>query len=329
MFLAYVGMLFISFSVVILHKGVLKGIWSLGLAEFVHYIMIILIFVGSISLTIYLRFPPTQNAYVLFQMVLVSMKMHSYIRQNRVYYLEYKSNPNKSEYPSNVTYSNWFVFFFMPTVVYCVTFPRTPRVRPLVVIKTLITVAWMITIIFLILSEFVLPYLRRANELPFFHLLSALSIPCMALYVLFFFFVFEVILNGFAEITRFADRHFYEDWWNSTGYDEFARKWNRPIHSFLKLHVYNRMVKADYGRTSALLTTFFLSAVVHELLMAVAFRVFTIWVFSLMMLELIFIFTMARFKGSQGGNLLWWFLMFCGTPLLAVLYAREYYIHQV
>ena len=39
----------------------------------------------------------------------------------------------------------------------------------------------------------------------------------------------ECICNGFAELSRFADRQFYEDFWNSTSQDEFARKWNRCV----------------------------------------------------------------------------------------------------
>jgi hypothetical protein len=34
----------------------------------------------------------------------------------------------------------------------------------------------------------------------------------------------ECVCNGFAELSRFADRQFYEDWWNSTNWDQFARK---------------------------------------------------------------------------------------------------------
>jgi hypothetical protein len=81
---------------------------------------------------------------------------------------------------------------------------------------------------------------KQSNELPFLYLLSILCIPCSLLYIVMyvsspplqlvietrplthivlgtrFFFVFELILNGFAEITRFADRHFYDDWWYDT-----------------------------------------------------------------------------------------------------------------
>ena len=28
----------------------------------------------------------------------------------------------------------------------------------------------------------------------------------------------------------FADREFYQDWWNSTSWDQFSRKWNKPVH---------------------------------------------------------------------------------------------------
>lgn len=55
-----------------------------------------------------------------------------------------------------------------------------------------------------------------------------------------FYMMFECILNLLAEITNFGDREFYEDWWNCTTWDEFARKWNKPVHEFLLCHVYLR-----------------------------------------------------------------------------------------
>lgn len=45
-------------------------------------------------------------------------------------------------------------------------------------------------------------------------------------------------MNIFAEITRFGDRSFYKDYWNSTTFEEFNRKWNQPVYSFLFRHVY-------------------------------------------------------------------------------------------
>ncbi|KAH9975982.1 hypothetical protein BGW80DRAFT_1250817 [Lactifluus volemus] len=64
----------------------------------------------------------------------------------------------------------------------------------------------------------------------------------------------ECICNGFAELSYFTDRGFYEDWVTSpisfsslvlstatvelNFLDEFSRKWNMPAHSFLLRHVY-------------------------------------------------------------------------------------------
>ncbi|WFD23285.1 hypothetical protein MEQU1_001974 [Malassezia equina] len=74
----------------------------------------------------------------------------------------------------------------------------------------------------------------------------------------------------FAEITRFADREFYRDWWNSTTMEEFARDWNRPVHHFLLQHVYVSLIfQVGLSKSTASLFTFLLSSVFHELVMIV------------------------------------------------------------
>ena len=68
----------------------------------------------------------------------------------------------------------------------------------------------------------------------------------------------------------FADREFYQDWWNSTSWDQFSRKWNKPVHTFLLRHVYASTIEGlKLSRTSATFITFLLSALCHELVMAV------------------------------------------------------------
>lgn len=43
----------------------------------------------------------------------------------------------------------------------------------------------------------------------------------------------------------FADREFYQDWWNSTSWDEFARKWNKPVHVSLVMQALSACKLAD------------------------------------------------------------------------------------
>lgn len=80
----------------------------------------------------------------------------------------------------------------------------------------------------------------------------------------------------------FADRSFYDDWWNSTSWDEFSRKWNRPVHTFLLRHVYaSTMSSYKLTRQSAMFFTFLLSAGAHELVMAVVTKKIRFYLFAL------------------------------------------------
>lgn len=63
--------------------------------------------------------------------------------------------------------------------------------------------------------------------------------------------------------------------WNSTSWDEFARKWNKPVHTFLLRHVYtSTMTNYQLSRQSATFVTFLLSAAVHELVMVIVTKKF-------------------------------------------------------
>lgn len=70
-----------------------------------------------------------------------------------------------------------------------------------------------------------------------------LSIPNIFVWLLAFVAIFHHWLNILGEITRFADRKFYSDWWNSESISEYWRKWNLPIHNFANLHVYRPLVE--------------------------------------------------------------------------------------
>jgi hypothetical protein len=68
--------------------------------------------------------------------------------------------------------------------------------------------------------------------------------------------------------------------WNSTSWDEFSRKWNKPVHAFLLRHVYASSISSyKLSRTSAMFVTFLISALAHELVMAVVTQKFR-WGFT-------------------------------------------------
>lgn len=48
-----------------------------------------------------------------------------------------------------------------------------------------------------------------------------------------------------AELTFFADREFYKDWWNASTIGEYWRLWNMPVHKWMIRSVYGPVVNAS------------------------------------------------------------------------------------
>jgi diacylglycerol O-acyltransferase-1 len=65
-----------------------------------------------------------------------------------------------------------------------------------------------------------------------------MAVPAAYLWLMWFYSFFHSYMNFWGELTYFADRRFYNDWWNAGDLSEYWRKWNFPIHSFLIRHVY-------------------------------------------------------------------------------------------
>jgi len=137
--------------------------------------------------------------------------------------------------------------------------------------------------------------------------------------------------NGFAELLRFPDRGFFEDWWTSLDFGTWYRKWNTVVHEWLYYYVYvdlRRFTRSKNSRLAAQLFTFLLSAVVHELILAgimgymypFLFIIFTGPGFLLMIY-------MQRVKNPKF-NVMFWFLLVLGKGVIFTLYGREYYARR-
>lgn len=191
-------------------------------------------------------------------------------------------------YPANLTWSNYFDYLLCPTLCYEIEYPRSPAVNWTSLISKIIATFGCIFLLTIVSEEFILPVLDDASlrlaaistassdtaaSIAFESLLvlaetiSWLLFPFMLTFLLVFLVIFEYVLGAFAEITCFADRHFYSDWWNSTDWMEFSREWNVPVYSFLRRHVYSAS-RPHTGKHGATVITFLISAVGHEIVMA-------------------------------------------------------------
>jgi len=179
----------------------------------------------------------------------------------------------------------------------------------------------------LINERFVWPVLVSARSISPIESVFLLLVPLWVMCLLGFFLVFEFILNASAELTRFADRAFYGDWWNATTFDEWARNWNRPVHEYLLRHVYVLAIdRWRFSKRSATMFTFTVSNVIHEAVLVACFHKFHPWLscFSFVQIPLFTVMRHRLFKGTQFGNIFVWIGLICGIPLIAVLYARDY-----
>ncbi|OQE19092.1 hypothetical protein PENSTE_c016G08409 [Penicillium steckii] len=242
--------------------------------------------------------------------------------------LKGKSTSSNGQYPRNLTLGNFCDFITLPTLVYELEYPRTERINwgyvfektaatfGTIVVMIVVSQHWIYPVVMstLRMKEDGLTIEQRLQEFPW--VLSDLLFPFMMEYLLAFYVIWECVLNALAEITRFADRGFYADWWNSVSWDQFARDWNRPVHNFLLRHVYHSSISVfDLSRVSASLVTFFLSACVHELIMLCIFRRLRGYLLILQMSQLPLVsLSRTRFMRNRKliGNIFFWLGIFTG-----------------
>ncbi|KAJ4263074.1 Sterol O-acyltransferase 2 (Sterol-ester synthase 2) [Fusarium torreyae] len=240
-------------------------------------------------------------------------------------------------YPNNLTWSNYLDYLLCPTLCYEIEYPRTASINWISLIAKIIATFGCIFLLTIISEDFILPVLTDASErldavpavsslseksLILAETISWLLFPFMLTFLLVFLVIFEYVLGAFAEITCFADRHFYSDWWNSTDWMEFSREWNIPVYSFLRRHVYSAS-RARIGRGAATALTFLISAFGHEIVMACITKKLRGYGFVCQMLQLPIVM-LQRTRWVRGkktlNNVCFWASMVLGLSMICALY---------
>ncbi|KAL2014763.1 hypothetical protein VTN00DRAFT_2288 [Thermoascus crustaceus] len=237
-------------------------------------------------------------------------------------------------YPQNLTIANYTDYVFCPTLCYELEYPRTPRTRWTQVFLKALAVFGCIFLLTLTSEEFIVPVLGEASvrlqevqsasekALILAETISMLLFPFTITFLLVFLVIFEYVLGAFAEITRFADRHFYSDWWNSCDWLEFSREWNIPVHHFLRRHVYFSS-KTHFSTSVSMFITFLVSSIAHELVMVCITKKLRGYGFLAMMLQLpIVAVQRSRFvRGRKTfNNVCFWSSMILGLSMMCALY---------
>jgi hypothetical protein len=233
-------------------------------------------------------------------------------------------------FPANINWSNFVYFMAAPTLVYETDYPRTERIRYRYVGTMLGIVFICVAAQVAIMQQFMLPVLQghSAGYSLAYHA-AKLAIPSIIFWLLGFLWFFHCALSAWAEMLRFADRQFYQDWWNATTLESFWNKWNMLVHEWALRHVF---IELQYrskrvSKAAAGFATFLVSAILHEYLFAVAFKTISVGIFLGMMIQVPGIWLTHRpyFRGRRRGNMLMWLMLFLGHPLGELLYFRAYF----
>ncbi|KAI9934245.1 hypothetical protein ASPWEDRAFT_152182 [Aspergillus wentii DTO 134E9] len=237
-------------------------------------------------------------------------------------------------YPQNLTLVNYVDYIFCPTLCYELEYPRSPNLQWTELAAKTLAIFGCIFLLTLTSEEFIVPVLSEASSelqrvasvlekgLILAETISMLLFPFMITFLLVFLVIFEYVLGAFAEITCFADRHFYSDWWNSCDWLEFSREWNIPVHNFLRRHVYFPS-RRNFSQPVAMVITFLVSAVAHELVMSCITKKLRGYGFLAMMLQLPIVAVQKSkyFRGKTTlNNSFFWVSMIFGLALMCALY---------
>lgn len=233
---------------------------------------------------------------------------------------------NGVAYPLNVSLENFGYFIVAPTLVYETGYPRTERIRTEYVAWHSFQLVLCVSLQYILLMQFCIPIwtaAQRSGQLWWFSV--KLALPCFIIWLLLFWGFFQCALNIIAEVTRFADREFYRDWWNATDLSQFWRLWNVPVHEWCVRHLYVETVnRQNMNAQVAVLSTFVLSAVFHEYICVVGFRMLRPYMFAGMMLQVPLIKWSTQWAGTRTGNYIMWIMLFLGQSWVPLLYCRDY-----
>lgn len=155
-------------------------------------------------------------------------------------------------YPVNLTYVNIFYFCIAPTLCYQLNYPRSASIRIRYLLSIVIRLLFCSALMLIMIEQYVRPILENDKifkDMKEHNLLSVamnllkISLPSTYVWLLSFYIYFHLWLNLLAEITRFGDREFYRDWWNSRTVETYWRLWNIPVHNWMLRH----LCKIDYS----------------------------------------------------------------------------------
>nr|AAW51456.1 diacylglycerol acyltransferase [Lotus japonicus] len=243
-------------------------------------------------------------------------------------------NTLNMDYSYDVSFKSLAYFMIAPTLCYQPRYPRSPSIRKGWVLRQLVKLIIFTGVMGFIIEQYINPIVQNSQHPLKGNLLYAiervlkLSVPNLYVWLCMFYCFFHLWLNILAELLRFGDREFYKDWWNAKTFEEYWRMWNMPVHKWMIRHLYFPCLRNGIPKGVAILIAFLVSALFHELCIAVPCHIFKLWAFGGIMFQvpliLITNYLQNKFRNSMVGNMIFWFIFsILGQPMAVLLYYHD------
>ncbi|CAK1582029.1 unnamed protein product [Parnassius mnemosyne] len=234
------------------------------------------------------------------------------------------------------TFKHYVYFLFAPTLVYRDEYPRTKKIRWSVVLFHFLEVAAIIFYNSFLWERFILPYWSdygkeaRVEAGTFVRGMFACVLPGVISFLCGFYCLLHAWLNAFAEMLKFGDRLFYEEWWTSSQFSWYIRAWNRVVYSWLRDHIYRPLAPLA-GSSISTFVVFIVSSVAHEVILALSFGFFypvVLMEFGVCGLILLALTASSGRRFPRLMNLCIWLCLFLGNGIFWSLYPMEYFARK-
>lgn len=238
-----------------------------------------------------------------------------------------------AKYPRNVTINDMVTYMYYPTLCYELEFAKTARIRKRFLIKRVVELIILSQLDMALIQQWIVPTVSNSvlpfRQMQLSHMLERLlklAIPNHVIWLIWFYLFFHSLLNIIAELTRYADREFYRDWWNSESVYYFWSNWNIPVHKWCARHLYVPLMALGLSKCQASTAVFFVSAFFHEYLVSVPLKLFRMWAFGGMLIQLPWAKFVSAYFNHNFANIAVWVSLIIGQPLCILMYYHDYYV---
>ncbi|WUR04217.1 diacylglycerol O-acyltransferase 1 (DGAT1) [Vairimorpha necatrix] len=221
-----------------------------------------------------------------------------------------------------------FAYFIVsPTLVYSPHYPRNPSCNYKRVLSKLALLISGLFLFVFVTDQYSVPSIYRIIEMKSTRVVVEniinLSLSTAFLFLIFFNLVFVCSLDIIAELTRFQDTEFYQEWWNSSTVAQFWTLWNIPVHMWIKKHIYIPLMRRSLTKGQARAASFLISALFHEYVVSVGTKQFCGFIFLAMMAQVPLIIISDKINKNfprYSNFFVWASLCIVGHPIIAILY---------